>query len=213
MRSYEAARGLFNFLGVCSWGLILLGGVIAFGAALALSATGFGRGASGLQLLMAALPGIGLLVTGLFGLVLVQTGRAGVDTAEYSQQALQVARDQLEISRRTLEQGQQLALSYSALAHPSETTAEAAASDTSWSDHAGKAQAEPQEAEKAEPRPLPRAYGDQRPSTSPASTPPPTLASAPIEQVVGGFRVGEKLFQTEAMAKAYVAQLTSTARS
>ncbi|MEL7127916.1 MAG: hypothetical protein AAGK23_00075 [Pseudomonadota bacterium] len=41
---------------------------------------------------------------GFLGLVICQNGRAAVDTAEYSQQMLKVARDTLEVSRQALRQ-------------------------------------------------------------------------------------------------------------
>ena len=52
---------------------------------------------------------------GFYGLALVQMGRAGVDSAEYSQQSLEVARQQLEVSREVLDQGKKTAASYAAL--------------------------------------------------------------------------------------------------
>ncbi|MFC3615621.1 hypothetical protein ACFORG_17830 [Lutimaribacter marinistellae] len=39
---------------------------------------------------------------GFLGLVAVQIGRAGVDSAEYAQQNLKIAREQLEISRQRM---------------------------------------------------------------------------------------------------------------
>ncbi len=67
-------------------------------------------------MLLGAAPGIILAMLGFFGLALVQMGRANVDSAEYGQQALQVARDQLDVSRQSLQQGKQLAASYAAQA-------------------------------------------------------------------------------------------------
>ncbi|WP_299742569.1 hypothetical protein [uncultured Tateyamaria sp.] len=112
MRSYEAARGLFSFLGVCSWIVIIIGGIIALGGMSAGSS--FGRNAGAMQAIMGAAPGVILAMLGFFGLALVQMGRASVDSAEYGQQSLQVAREQLEVSRQSLKQGKQLAASYAA---------------------------------------------------------------------------------------------------
>jgi hypothetical protein len=114
MRSYEAARGLFSFLGVCSWIVIVFGGVVAFGGLSAGSS--LGRNAGAMQAMLGAAPGIILAMIGFYGLALVQMGRAGVDSAEYGQQTLQVARDQLEVSRQALQQGKQMAASYEAVA-------------------------------------------------------------------------------------------------
>ena len=110
MRSYEAARSLFSFLGACSWFVIAVGAIVALGGASV--GSGLSRNAGALQALLGAAPGIILAMLGFFGLALVQMGRANVDTAEYGQQALQVARDQLEVSRQSLQQGKQLAASY-----------------------------------------------------------------------------------------------------
>lgn len=110
MRSYEAARGLFSFLAVCSWVVIGLGAIVAFGGLSA--ATSFGRNAGMLQALAGATPGLVLAMLGFFGLALVQMGRANVDSAEYGQQSLAVARQQLEVSKQALQQNRQTAPSY-----------------------------------------------------------------------------------------------------
>ncbi|MCE8005987.1 hypothetical protein [Aestuariivita sp.] len=122
MRSYEAARGMFSFLGFCSWIVILLGGFVALGGMSAGSS--LGRNAGAMQAMLAAAPGLILAMVGFYGLALVQMGRASVDSAEYGQQALQVARDQLEVSRQALQQGRQMAASYAVAANkPSMATA------------------------------------------------------------------------------------------
>lgn len=100
MRSYEAARGLFSFLAICSWIVIVVGGIIALGGMSAGSS--FGRNAGAMQAVMGAAPGVILAMLGFFGLALVQMGRASVDSAEYGQQSLQVAREQLEVSKQSL---------------------------------------------------------------------------------------------------------------
>ncbi|MDA5095003.1 hypothetical protein O2N63_13010 [Aliiroseovarius sp. KMU-50] len=42
---------------------------------------------------------------GLIALAVMQFGRAGVDSAEYTQQMLKISRDQLDVSRQALKQG------------------------------------------------------------------------------------------------------------
>ena len=97
MRSYAAARKLFNILEFLSWIVIVLGLIVAFGGATA--GANFGMAAGGLQAIIASLPGVALSLAGLYGLILVQISRASVDSAEYAQQSLKIAREQLEISR------------------------------------------------------------------------------------------------------------------
>jgi hypothetical protein len=126
MRSYEAARNLFSFLALCSWAVIVLGGIVAFSGG-TIAGTGFGRGASGMSALIGAAPGIILAMIGFYGLALVQMGRAGVDSAEYSQQALDVARKQLEVSQQALDQGKAMAASYAALKPAKNTKSKAKA--------------------------------------------------------------------------------------
>ncbi|MEL7252797.1 MAG: hypothetical protein AAGL23_01380 [Pseudomonadota bacterium] len=99
MRSYNAARRLFSFLESTSWCLVVFG-VITVGLMLfsqnQVSQWGMVAGI--------AVLGVGafMAVVGLLGVAQAQIGRAGVDSAEYSQQMLQIARDQLEISRQSL---------------------------------------------------------------------------------------------------------------
>ncbi|MCE8540135.1 hypothetical protein KBY27_21950 [Ruegeria pomeroyi] len=102
MQSYAAARNLFSFLGFCAWCLILAGGGLAFvsGSTVA-EMTRYGQ-MNELKVVMALIPGLGISLVGLLCLALVQIGRASVDSAEYGQQALKVARDQLEVSRQAL---------------------------------------------------------------------------------------------------------------
>ena len=87
MRSYEAARGLFSFLAVCSWGIIVVGGIVAV-TAFAAVGSALGGSPGDMKLLLAALPGVGISLVGLYGLAMVQMARAGVDSAEYGQQSL-----------------------------------------------------------------------------------------------------------------------------
>ena len=110
MRSYEAARTLFSFLGFCAWSVVVIGVLVAL-----IGASGGSRyGGAGAGLL-AMVPGIGISIAGLLLLAFVQMGRAGVDTAEYTQQMLKISRDQLEVSQQSLKQGDAFQKSYAAL--------------------------------------------------------------------------------------------------
>lgn len=116
MRSYDAARGLFSFLAFIAWSAVVVGVIAAFGGAQ--MRTGFG-GAVGI---MGALPGIGIAILGLFQVAVVQAARATVDTAEYTQQMLKIARDQLDVSKQSLKQGYEAAATYSAKTEQKTTT-------------------------------------------------------------------------------------------
>ena len=102
MRSYEAARSVFGILEIVSWIVIAIGGLIAFVALIALDEMGSSFGGSPIVGLAGIVPGLVIMFAGLLGLVAVQIGRAGVDTAEYTQQMLKIARDQLEVSQQAL---------------------------------------------------------------------------------------------------------------
>ncbi|GGD35189.1 hypothetical protein [Sinisalibacter lacisalsi] len=102
MRSYEAARTYFSILEILSWCVIAAGGIVAVVAMAALEEMSRGFGGSSIAGLAGIVPGLGLMFSGFIGLVLTQIGRAGVDSAEYSQQMLKIARDQLEVSRQAL---------------------------------------------------------------------------------------------------------------
>ena len=65
---------------------------------------------------MVAIPGVLAVIFGLVMLVMAQMGRAGVDTAEYSQQMLQASRDHMEVSRQLVRQGEKLEQGYAAFA-------------------------------------------------------------------------------------------------
>ena len=97
MRSYETARSLFSFLGFCAWSVVVIGVLVALAGAEGGSRYG-GAGAG----LLAMAPGFGIAILGLILVAFVQMGRANVDTAEYTQQMLKIARDQLEVSRQSL---------------------------------------------------------------------------------------------------------------
>lgn len=110
MRSYEAARSLFSFLAFCAWSVVVIGVLVALIGAGGGSRYG-GAGAG----LLAMVPGIGIAIAGLLLLAFVQMGRAGVDTAEYTQQMLKISRDQLDVSKQSLKQGDAFQKSYSSL--------------------------------------------------------------------------------------------------
>tara|TARA_R110002074_G_scaffold104113_4_gene224731 strand:- start:8554 stop:9174 length:621 start_codon:yes stop_codon:yes gene_type:complete len=110
MRSYENARGLFSFLEFLAWGGVLLGIAIIF-VSMEAASRSFGGGAG----LLAAMPGIAISLFSLIWVAIIQVARAGVDTAELTQQSLKVARDQLEVSKQALKQGDIAQRSFAAL--------------------------------------------------------------------------------------------------
>lgn len=111
MRSYGAARTLFSIVAFIAWSIIIIGILTALGGGG--GAAKFGGASAGL---FAMIPGISITIAGIFILVFVQIGRAGVDTAEYTQQMLQISRDQLDVSRQALSQGKTAPKSFSSLA-------------------------------------------------------------------------------------------------
>ena len=116
MRSYEVARTLFSFLAFCAWSIVVVGVLVALIGAGGGSRYG-GAGAG----LLAMVPGLSIGIAGLLLVAFVQIGRATVDTAEYSQQMLKVARDQLDVSKQGLKQDQALSQSFAALRQPAST--------------------------------------------------------------------------------------------
>jgi hypothetical protein len=117
MRSYHAARAVFTLFSTLSWIVILAGGALAaISSGLAMERASFGGG-NEMVALMAAIPGAILSLLGFVMLVLSQIGRAGVDTAEYSQQMLQASRDHMEVSRQLVRQGEKLEQGYADLAN------------------------------------------------------------------------------------------------
>lgn len=154
MQSYEAARGLFKFLGVCSWGVIGIGAIAAL--------TGLGAG-GGVQATIGLAVGALVAVAGFYGLALVQMARAGVDSAEYAQQALKVSRDQLELTRQALEQNRKAEATYAALMKRQITPAE-----------------QPQEAQETGPSYANRAAVTAEPAP-PAQLEEPKLVEASVE--------------------------------
>lgn len=114
MRSYHAARAVFTLFSTLAWVVILAGGALAvISGGMAAERASFGNE---MVALMAAIPGAILSLLGFVMLVLSQIGRAGVDTAEYSQQMLQASRDHMEVSRQLVRQGEKLEQGYAALA-------------------------------------------------------------------------------------------------
>lgn len=126
MRSYEAARSLFSFLGVVAWSVVVIGVLVAF-----ISATGVSQYAGGGAGLLAMVPGVGIAIAGFIQVAFIQMGRATVDTAEYTQQMLKISRDQLEISKQGLNQGKAPAQGFAAAASKREPASPAGASSFS----------------------------------------------------------------------------------
>ena len=110
MRSYDTARTIFGFLEFFFWCGVGGGFVLAF-AALDAAGSNFGWETG----IVAAMPGLFVSVISLLGVAVVENARAGVDTAELTQQALKVSRDQLEVSKQALRQGEALQASFTAL--------------------------------------------------------------------------------------------------
>lgn len=115
MRSYETARSSFGILEFFAKALILVGLLAVIPALLALER-------QGAIALIGAVPGVAIVAMGFFGQAYAQTSRATVDSAEYAQQSLGLARDQFEISKQLLRlaQAPQTAATYTADA-PSDT--------------------------------------------------------------------------------------------
>jgi hypothetical protein len=132
MRSYEVARTLFSFLAFCAWSIVVVGGLVALIGAGGGSRYG-GAGAG----LLAMVPGLSIGIAGLLLVAFVQIGRATVDTAEYSQQMLKVARDQLDVSKQGLKQQNAMPQSFSAAGK----TGNSQRSEPSSSGQAGKTMA------------------------------------------------------------------------
>lgn len=129
MRSYSASRKTFNILEILAKLGFLLGVILIV--------LGWSEAGTRNSLAMYGMPHPTILLV-LFGtfallgalllLVLAQWGRAGVDTAEYSQQMLQVARDSLEVSRQTLTKNTQFLQSYAEKASTQDVSSDGVAS-------------------------------------------------------------------------------------
>ena len=121
MRNYQTARSLFSFLEFLSWAMVVLGVLAAL--ILANSVSRYAPQGAGI---MAALPGVAISFLGVVSAAMVQNWRAGVDSAEYGQQMLKLARDQLEISREALQQGRKQVESFATVAEGTNGGAESA---------------------------------------------------------------------------------------
>lgn len=192
MRSYEAARSLFGFLSFLSWVVIIIGGFAAlFGGAAASEMRGYGGELIGFM--AGAVPGLILALMGFFGLVFAQIGRAGVDTAEYSQQSLQISREQLDVSRQALRHGEEVKNGFASLKTQLATPAIA-----SYFGHDTKA-----------------------PETAPATTPAPTATYAKAIEYKGqriqvldhGYHFASTFFTTLEAAHTYVDGLETSPKS
>ncbi len=215
MRSYQTARSLYSFLGVLAWCIIGIGALVAFGGGAATQA--IGRNAGPIQFLLAAMPGLLICLVGTYGLAMVQMGRTGVDGAEYAQQALAVAREQLDISKQVLAQGkQQITSSY------------AAVTDTKLSAPKAGSEAEPTAGSSYANQPEPQ-YRATAPSVSSTlSIDPGTASKAPqiaqqsqpalppvggdIVYKDGAFIVGNQAFKTKAAALDHQKELLAIPR-
>ena len=139
MRSYEAARSLFSVISFFSWFLIAGGIILIFvGGNMGSDLSRFNRAPEIIGLVMGAVPGLATTIIGFFSLVMSQLGRASVDSAEYGQQMLQIARDQLDVSRQTLHKGDALRQSFEALSQRTGMT-----STASYAGHLTPAEARP----------------------------------------------------------------------
>lgn len=179
MISYETTRRLFPIIEVICAG-VFLAGLIIFVAALANTGGSFAP-----QYFItgsAALLGLFLSFVALLGFVSSQVARAIVDTAEFSQQSLQVARDQLETSRQLLRATHQKPQTYTA-----------------------SAEAKPK---RSEPNDIPTYASEakQQPDTKPQVTGYHHRGHT-IERVDGEFLVAGSSFANFGAAKAHVDEL------
>ncbi len=124
MRDYNVARNLLSFLEFLFWMGVVIGLLIAF-LLMGTASRGYGAAPG----LLAALPGLALALFSLFGVASTQMGRAGVDSAEYGQQALKVARDQLEISKQAMKESAAFQNSFADLIKPAPAQADTTQSD------------------------------------------------------------------------------------
>lgn len=113
MRSYHVARGMFSLMSVMSWLIIGAGALGAIAGSSAI-AEYYPRQPFA-PIVLGVIPGTLLGILGLFGLAFAQMGRAGVDSAEYGQQMLQIARDSLDVSRQSLRHTEQMKTGFEAL--------------------------------------------------------------------------------------------------
>lgn len=120
-RSYEVARKIFSILEFVGWCVVVLGLIAGF-----VMVEGAGRYASDGQQFLLFLSGASGSIVGLFLVGLVQFFRSGVDSAEYAQQGLYVAREQLDVSRQLLKKQREDRHSFADLSTTDEQSAGAA---------------------------------------------------------------------------------------
>lgn len=113
MRSYQAARGLFSFLSVLAW-LIIIGGILIAFMGLRFGSE-FNPRNPDAGVILALVSGALVAVIGFIMLAMSQVGRSTVDTAEYGQQMLQLARESLDVSRQSLRHTEQMKTGFEAL--------------------------------------------------------------------------------------------------
>ena len=117
MRSYGVARAIYTVLAFFCWLQIILGTVIVVLGMIVVGGSALqGFGLPGVTAIFSTISGVFMVVTGVLGVASIQSGRTNVDVAEYTQQLLKIARDQIEISQQTLTQGQTAAQSFKVLA-------------------------------------------------------------------------------------------------
>ena len=125
MQNYGTARSVFSFVEFVAWCAVIIGVIVALIAAGAAGKSGFMGSARGATAFIAAMPGMLLAFLGFIGVLLCQTGRAAVDSAEYGQQMLKIARDQLDVSKQALRQSNDMVATFAAL-QPAPEAADAA---------------------------------------------------------------------------------------
>jgi hypothetical protein len=186
MRSYQAARSLFSFISFFSWILLFSGIILIFaGGDMAIEMSRYNRVPEIVGLILGVIPGIVTTIIGFFALVSSQMGRAGVDSAEYGQQMLQIAREQLDVSRQTLHKGDALRQSFEALASTKE-----ASSSASYAGHLTQ----------------PKATDDTSPAL-PASASQPTVIGYKGKEIAAlenGFHFAGTAFPSLAAAQAHI---------
>lgn len=94
MHEYRTARSVFGFVEFLAWAMVIGGVFVVIAGFTAGSAVGgFGRTGGFLAVMMATLPGIGMIAISLTIIVFVQIGRAGVDTSERVGRLIEINRD------------------------------------------------------------------------------------------------------------------------
>lgn len=188
MRSYQAARTYFSILEVFAWSIIVLGAIVAFAALVALAELSRNFGGPSVAGLAGLLPGMSIIFAGIMGLVVAQIGRAGVDSAEYAQQNLKVARETLDVSKQALKQG--------ASADPSYAARQAAKADLTGAaaQAAGASFANPPTGQ-----------------TSASSAAPYQYQGRDIGYDGGRYHVEHQSFETLALAQAYIDRMDEPA--